>query len=71
MSYCKNCKKIRPNDKFWVREDRNGHYAFCIDCCREQGRSIDYPAKKDRGDGVIKPNFASLEIGYSEMDYYD
>jgi len=71
MPYCKNCNRRRPNEKFWVREDRQGFYSWCIDCCNSQGRSLDYPDRRVRGSGVIKPNYASLEPGYSETDYYD
>ena len=60
MVRCKLCNKVKSDSDFYAREDRTGPYAFCIQCCKEQGRTPEYPPEKDRGAGVIRPNYKSL-----------
>lgn len=68
MAYCKLCRKVKPNNEFWQRKDRQGFYSWCIGCCNTQGRSLDYPAEEERGGGVIYPNYRSLRPEYVETD---
>jgi len=64
---CTLCGNVKPITDFHERDDMQfGRYAWCKQCMEEQGRSVDYPDVKERGGGVIKPNYASLkelEIG--------
>lgn len=60
MKQCSNCKKFLPNDKFYVREDRPGLYAWCIYCMKEQERTPDYPPIKWRGHGRFDGGFGVI-----------
>jgi RNase P subunit RPR2 len=53
MKYCEHCHTFLPENKFYVREDRPGLYAWCTNCMYEQKRSPDYPPIKQRGYGLI------------------
>jgi len=59
---CTLCLKIKSLEDFEERDDDMtvGYFAWCKTCMKEQGRSVDYPAKEERGGGVYKPNYSSL-----------
>lgn len=52
---CGFCKQNKQPTDFWDRYDRNGKYAFCIDCCKKQGRTKEYPVMKKRGGSQFRP----------------
>lgn len=68
MSYCKLCRRWKPDERFWQRNDRPALYSWCISCCKAQGRSTDYPARNERGGGVLVVNLKSLKPGYNELE---
>lgn len=52
---CSRCHTPKDVNAFYKREDRPGYYAWCIACCKVQGRSPNYPPVKDRGCGSLRP----------------
>ena len=50
---CTKCRRWKEISCFLEREDRVGHYEFCTDCMKEQGRASDYPPAEEQGGGRL------------------
>ncbi len=53
MLPCVNCHKTLNSSNYYHRHDRTGFYRMCKPCMVEQGRSIDHPPVRERGNGNL------------------
>ena len=54
MKKCCFCNIFQPLSNFLVREDRfKERYAACNGCLKEQVRESGWPAKSERGGGLL------------------
>lgn len=63
MKRCNQCKTTKPDEAFWTRMDNGNLFAWCIECCEKQVRSRDYPPEKERGGGVLYPDYRTVKSG--------
>lgn len=62
--YCNQCNQWLNIDHFNLREDRitPTPYAFCKSCMHKQGRSVEWPEAKKRGDGQLRCHFKEIIV---------